>query len=123
MMSCDRPEERHSARHAVGSELGTRRKVAEEQRLLDRVVVGVLLTERVGIDPQALHRKVLGSPPLRGFDAPFGPEDLTAQGALEVLDGRHGHGVDHLLVELGIAFRRRGPLVARKYGSFKSTGS
>ena len=34
-----------------------------------------------------------------------GPQRNPAQGALEVADGRHCHGIDHLLVELGFGLR------------------
>ena len=57
--------ERHAARHAIGGRLGTRREVAEKQRLLVPVIIGVLLAERVRVDAQALRRtKNAELPPL-----------------------------------------------------------
>jgi hypothetical protein len=51
-----------------------------------------------------------------GFDASLGPKDLTTEGALEVLNCGHRYGVDHLLVELGIVFRRRQSVGCKKVG-------
>jgi hypothetical protein len=44
---------------------------------------------------------------------PRAPQHRPAERLLEVGDGLHRHGVDHLLVELRVAFRRR-PAVLRE---------
>jgi hypothetical protein len=95
---------------------GASREVPKEERLLDWIVVGVLIAQCVGIDPQALHREISGLAIVGGFDASLGPKDLTTEGALEVLNCGHRYGVDHLLVELGIVFRRRQSVGCKKVG-------
>ena len=62
--------EGHAAGHAVGGQVRPRGKVSEEERLLRRIVVRVLLPERVGIDAQALHGHVVEGPGGGGDGAP-----------------------------------------------------
>ncbi len=76
--------------------LGHGREVAEEQGLLARAVVGVGLAQGVGVDAQPPHE------PIALVVVGLRPEDAPPQGPLEVADGGHGHGVDHLLMELGV---------------------
>ena len=77
-------------------------EVAKQQRLAVGAVVGVLLAERVRVDPEPLN--VLGPDAIACRDETFGPECATAERDLEVADRPHRDGVDHLLVELRIAF-------------------
>jgi hypothetical protein len=44
------------------------------------------------------------------------PEDKTAQPALEYLDGLHGHGINHLLVELRVSVGRGMSVLNEKVG-------
>ena len=90
-----------------------RGKVAQEQRLFLRAVIGVGFAESMGINTQALH---VGFgyfpcclPTLPALGITFigivrRPESKATQRVLEVADGRHGYHVDHLLVKLRIAF-------------------
>ena len=83
-----------------------RREVAEQQRLLRRAVVGVRLAQRVRIDAQPRH-VLLRRTCRRTCVAMRRPEREPAERALEVADRPHRDGVDHLLVELRVALRRR----------------
>ena len=54
---------------------------------------------------------------------PRRPQRLAAEGALEVVDGHHRDGVDHLLVELRVPSEGARPSCASRCGSSRSTGS
>jgi hypothetical protein len=98
-------------------ELIAGREVAEEQRRLARIVVGVGVANRMGIDAQALD--VLPMPPRLGPTAGLAvdpehariPDDPPAERALEMTDRLHRHRVDELLMELRVAFARRQPVL------------
>ena len=47
----------------------------------------------------------------RDLDLPLGPQRPAPQCDLKVADRPHRDGVDHLLMELRIAFRRRQPIL------------
>ena len=90
-----------------------RREVAEEQRRLVGIVVGVGVADRVRVDAQPLH--VLARPAhvlhvvrlALGLQHPRIPDDLPAERALEMANRLHRHGVDELLMELRVAFAWR----------------
>ncbi len=85
------------------------REVSEQQRLLVRAVIGVAGPQRMRIDAQTLH---LDDLVLSGHAARR-PQRGPAERLLEMADRRHADGIDHLLVELRIAFGRR-PSVLRQ---------
>ncbi len=98
------------------------REVAEEQRLLLRAVVGVGLAKGVGIDPQPIDRPDDGLAGL-GVAADLAVsvaheegrrQRLAAQRPFEVPDRGHRHRVDHLLVELRVAFGRGQPVLRQQ---------
>ncbi len=47
---------------------------------------------------------------------PRRPQSSTSQGLFEVADGRPGHRIDHLLVELGAGFRWRQAILGQEMG-------
>jgi hypothetical protein len=73
-----------------------------------RTVVGVRLTQGVRIDSQASHEviSVLRDPLFLPHLTMGCPQGDAAQRAFEVADGRHRHGIDHLLMELRLALGR-----------------
>ena len=110
MMSLDRQE--NTVEPGVGgvAVAAVGREIAEQQRLLVGAVVGVVGAQRVRIDAQARH--FIGLDPL--VAAPAGvlaivrrPQCAAAERPLEMADRGHGDGIDHLLVKLRIALRRR----------------
>ncbi len=106
-------EDRAAGEDALGA--GRRGgKVAEQERLLDGAVVGVGLAQRMGVDAQAAHELVAvpACPPVGRHR----PERTPAEGLLEVADGRHRDRIDHLLVKLGVALRRRQPILRQQMG-------
>ena len=82
-----------------------RGEVAEQERLLRRAVVRVRLSQRVRIDAQPRH-VLLGELPV-DLVAMRRPEREPSERPFEVPDRPHRDGVDHLLVELRVALRRR----------------
>ena len=74
----------------------------------------------MGIDAQALHvgfgehRCCLPFTSLS--NDVWRPESSAAQRSLEVANGRHGYGVDHLLVKLRVALRRHQPILGKQVG-------
>ena len=106
--------EDHAARQVVPGSSAVP-VVAEEQRHLGRAVVGVGVAQRVRVDAQPLHevRVVLGAHVL-GRRA-GSPQRAAAQGALEVADGERGHGINHLLVELGRALGGREAVLGQEH--------
>ena len=86
-------------------------EVAEQQRDLVRAVEGVGLPQRVRPDGElpdevAVVELVVGI-------GPVAPEHGRPRARSKCVDGLHRHGVDHLLVELRVALRRR-PAVLRE---------
>ena len=98
--------EHHPARKLPGAAVLRRREVTEQQRPFVAAVVRVGHPQRVGVD--AKPRDVLLFP-RRGLasDVPVRPHRLATQRALEPVDRGHHDRVDHLLVKLRVAFRRR----------------
>ena len=93
------------------------REIAEQQRLLVRAVIGVVGSQRVRIDAQARH--FIGLEPLvaapDGVFAVVGrPQRAAAERPLEMADRGHGDGINHLLVKLRIALRRRQTTLGEK---------
>ena len=93
--------EDHAAGELAGGSVLRGRKVTEQQGTLVPAVVRIGHAQGVRVDPEPLHELV------RRWNAPVpfipvGPEGLAAEGALEAVDGRHDHRVDHLLVELRV---------------------
>ena len=95
----------HQRARRIEGVLGRDREVAKQQCLLRRAVVGVSVAQRVRVDPQPAHELI---DVIAGafHDLTIGPQRDAAQRALEVANGGHRHGVDHLLVKLRIGFRR-----------------
>ncbi len=79
------------------------REITKQERLLGRRVLGVALTERVGVDAQPAHELIGVGPVVFGHPA-VRPQRFAAQCPFEMLNRRHRDGVDHLLVELRIRF-------------------
>jgi hypothetical protein len=93
-----------AARQVRPGVLGDRWKIAEEQGLLLGAVVGVGLPQCVRVDAKLAHELVYDTHAwLVGSRR---PQRAPAQRPLEVLDGRHGHRVNHLLVKLRRALRQ-----------------
>jgi hypothetical protein len=76
-------------------------KIPEQQRLLVRTVIRICLSYGVRVNPQP--RNVLFAI-LVGFAgrAARRPLHTSAECLLEVANGRHGHRVNHLLMELRV---------------------
>ena len=85
-------------------------EIAEQQGLLVRAVIGIVGAQRVRIDAQAryfirLRRHVAAASGNLGIVR--SPQRATAKRTLEMPDRGHCDGINHLLVELRIAFRWR----------------
>ena len=97
-------------------------KVAQEQRLFLRAVIGVGFTQCMGINTQALHVGFGYFPCcLPTLAITFNgivrcPESKATQRMLEVADCRHRYRVDHLLVKLRIAFGWCQPILGQQIG-------
>src|SRR6266545_1010889 len=97
-----------AAGHVIARVVGSCLEVAEQDRDLLRTVEGIGLPKRVRADVQLLDEGAVVGGLVRV--RPRAPEDGATEGALEVLDRPHRHGIDHLLVELRVALRR-GPAI------------
>jgi hypothetical protein len=99
--------EHRVARRIVGV-LAEHGKIAEQQRLLVGTVIGVLIAQRMRIDPQPADELTLplAGRALAGRDAARRPQRDATERPLELADRGHRDGVDHLLMELRIPLRR-----------------
>ena len=77
------------------------REIAEEQRDLLRIVVGVRFPQRMRIDSEPLYIAVVrhGGAPIFA-ERRRRPKRLPAERQLEALDRAHRHRIGHLLMEL-----------------------
>ena len=73
------------------------------------------------IDAQPADELLLDAA-VSGFDAMRRPQRHSAQCPLEMLDGRHRHGVNHLLMELRIGFGWRQAILCQQARIFKVNG-
>ena len=98
--------EHHRARPALHRLVRRWMEIAEQQRLLFRAVIGVVGAQRVRIDAQLPHLSLRALPSSairrRGAHSAWRPSAFS-----KLADRRHRDCVDHLLMELRIAFRRR----------------
>ena len=107
--------EDHAAGELAGGAIVGGRKVAEEQA---RPCCGCSRRwppQRVRVDAQPLH-ELVGAVDAAVALEPIGPEGLAPERPLEAVDGRHRHRVDHLLVELRVALRRREAVLRQHVG-------
>src|SRR5258706_2794927 len=88
--------------------LGKHREIAEQQGFLGGAVIGILVAQGMRINAQPANEfapPLFGRTLLRSLPS-WRPQGHPAERALEVADGGHRDRIDHLLVELRIAFGR-----------------
>ena len=95
--------ENHRAAHYRAAAVGGR-EIAEQERNLLGIVVGVRIPERMRIDPEPRHVAVIGQG-ASVLRTTTGPERLAAERSLEALDRPHRNRIGHLLMELRTGFR------------------
>ena len=94
-------------------------KITKEQRDLLGAVIGIVGSQRVGIDPQARNLIAFRGAGAVRFQLRAGtrcPQRLAPQRRFEMADRGHRHGIDHLLMKLRIAFGGRPAVLRQQFG-------